>query len=380
MDPVTLGVIFGAIGAAAAAVTIVGAITGAGGRIIAKVRRQSTAPTDANIDYEELAKGLLKELAEATQPQGVSSPEFDPLATQATAGTEKLLAQAVELQSQHKEREAIERLLTAYSMDMPPEAKAQLHLLAGNGFYQLSDYGAAEHHYGLSLEAGRAAASKTAEAKAVAGLGVVYNDQGDLAKAEENYKQALAIDRDIGDRRGEAIELGNLGTIYAQQGDLTRAEENQKQALAIDRDIGYRLGEASCLCSLGSIYRDQGHLAKAEDHHKQALAIDRDIGYRLGEAQDLGNLGNVYAQQGDPERAKANYEQALVIDREIAYRLGEAIQLGSLGLLATEGNDHAEACQRLKEALSIFDEIGAGGEDPDTVRAALEKLGCEETG
>ena len=36
-------------------------------------------------------------------------------------------------------REAIEGVLTAYDRELPPRAKAQLHLVAGNAFFGLSD-------------------------------------------------------------------------------------------------------------------------------------------------------------------------------------------------------------------------------------------------
>jgi hypothetical protein len=36
-----------------------------------------------------------------------------------------------------------------------------------------------------------------------------------------------------------------------------------------------------------------------------------------------------------------------------------------------------ETCRLLKEAAAIYKEIGAGGEGPGKVRAALEELGCE---
>ena len=79
---------------------------------------------------------------------------------------------------------------------------------------------------------------------------------------------------------------------------------------------------------------------------------------------------------GDPERAQEHHMQALEIDREIGSRLGEAEDLSSLGLLAAKRNQTEEACRLLKEAQVIYEEIGAGGPNLDTLRAKLEELGC----
>ena len=342
-------------------------------RIFAKPR----VGPDTEINYSELAGELLNQFAERAQLPGAPPVDTKQLAAQpATAETQRLLDEAIELQKDSKERAAIEKLLTAYDMDMPGEAKAQLHLLVGNGFVRLSDYGAAEYHYRTSLEAGRAAKSKAAEGGVLGNLGLVYRSQGDIAKAEDHHQRSLAIAREIGDRSSEANALGNLGNIYYAKGDLPRAEDRYQQALAIQRETSDRRGEALGLGNLGNVYGDQGEHVKAEEHYQQALQIDREIGYRLGEAQQLGNLGVVYRAQGDLTKANDHHRQALAIDREIGYRHGEANQLGNLGLLAADRDEKDEACELLKEAATIYEEIGAGGEGPVTVRAALEELGC----
>ena len=332
---------------------------------------------------ERLARveGILEELqrGSAAPPEGSSPSETAALAAQATERTEGLLAEAVALQDDNKEREAIEKLLTAYDEDMPALAKAQLHLLAGNGYIRLSEYDPAEHHYEASLEAGRAAESAAAEADALAGQGLVSRYHGDLQKAEEHQQKALAIYRETGNQLGEAAQLGNLGVVFALQGDLPKAEDHFQEAFAIDRETGNKPGEAYELNNLGNVYALQADLPKAEDHYHQALAIDRESGNQSGEARTLGNLGNVYREQGDLAKAEGHLMQALYIHREIGDRLGEAIQLGNLGLLFAALNEPAKACQQLEEALSIFNEIGASME-ADKATSQLQRLGCDEAG
>ena len=332
---------------------------------------------------EQVARNaeLIAELQEqllAGQP-GAPQVEAKELAAQApTERTERLLAEAVELQNSHKEREAIERLLTAYDMEMPEEAKVQLHLLAGNGFLRLSELEEAESHYRQVLDASTEAGIRAGTGPALGNLGLIYQLRGELPKSKEHHQQSLAIALERGNQLGAANSLGNLGLIYRHQGDFTQAKAHHEQALEIHREIGYRPGEAISLGNLGLVYQREGQLTEAEEHHEEALAIHREIGYRLGEAEQLGNLGIIYEFEERKDLAKAEdyYRQALAIHGDIGNRSGEAASLGNLGLLAADREQKDEACRLLKEAVAIYEEIGAGGQGPETVRAALEALGC----
>lgn len=281
-------------------------------------------------------ESMLAEVQKTVAPPPAGSPPVDTeaLAAQATPDTEGLLAEAIQFQRQHKEREGIECLLEAYRRDLPSLAKAQLHLLAGNGFLNLSELGEAEDHYEQSLMAARQAGDKEAQAAALGHLGLVYSVRGDLNKAEQHYMQALAVDEEIGNKLGQADALGNLGNVYADRADLEKAEE----------------------------------------HHRRALAIHEEIGNQLAQAKDLGNLGNVYADRGDLEKAEEHYKRALAIHEQIGNKLGQARQLGNLGGLEEQRGNLAAARELVSRAAALFEEIGAGGEGPETVAAALKRL------
>ncbi len=287
--------------------------------------------------------GMLTELKEGAlaPPTGSAPTDTQALAEASTSRTEELVAEAVELQRQHKEREAIECLLEAYRRDLPPEAKIQLHILAGNGFLRLSELREAESHYQQALDAAKARGDREAEAVALDNLGLVYASRGDLDKAEERHGKALAIQEEIGNRRGQAHDLGNLGLVYFHRGEMDKAEE----------------------------------------HHKKSVAILEEIGNRLGQAQVLGNLGNVYGGRSDLDKAEEYYNKALAIHEEIGNRLGQATQLGNLGLIYKQRGEADEARKLLDRAAALYEAIGAGGANPDTVRRALRDLeaGKEDT-
>ena len=323
--------------------------------------------------------GLLEELKQSSvaPPPATAPVDSKALAAAATSRTEQLLTEAVELQRQHRERDAIERLLTAYDMDMPPEAKSELHILAGNGFLRLSELEQAEAHYRQALDAAEKAEDKERQAAALGNLGIVHRQRGQLNKAEHHFTRALAIDEEIGDRLGQANALGNLGNVYSDRGELGRAEQHYKKALEMDKQIGNRLGQADDLGNLGLVYADRDELDRAEEHHRKALAIDEEIsnGLGLGQARHLGNLANVYRLRGELGKAEDHLKRALAIHQQVGNKLGQADTLGNLGLLAAERGQLDSARKLLGQAQAFYkEETGAGGEGPDTVRAALQRL------
>ena len=303
----------------------------------------------------------LKELQDkvAAPPEGTPPVETEALIAEATEETERLLNEALELQRQHKEREAIDCLLEAYRRDLPPIAKAELHVLAGNGFLNLTELEEAEGHYRQALAAAKEAGHQQGEAAALGNLGVIYSQRGDLDKAEQHHKKSFAIKEEIGDRLGQANSLGNLGIVYKERGDLDRAEEYHKKALAIDEEIGNRLGQAQHLGNLGIVYAGRGDLDRAEEYFKKALAIQEEIGNRLGQANQLGNLGNVYSERGDLDNAEEHHKKALAIDEKIGNRLGQAADLANLGTVYYQRDDLDQAQEHYQKALLLFQQIGA---------------------
>ena len=69
------------------------------------------------------------------------------------------------------------------------------------------------------------------------GLGNAYADLGEVWRAIEYYETALEVAREIGHRCNEGIWLDNLGLLAEEQGDLARARKLWEQALRIFEDI-----------------------------------------------------------------------------------------------------------------------------------------------
>ena len=103
---------------------------------------------------------MLEEYGKNQLTEGTSEIGTEELAKAAGPDTTARLQEALQLQAQHKEREAIDALYEAFRRDLEPTAKAQLHILTGTSFLNLSQLEEAEGHYRqaltVSLDAGDA--------------------------------------------------------------------------------------------------------------------------------------------------------------------------------------------------------------------------------
>ena len=334
MDGQTLGIILGSIGIGVTLVLGVPALW------------MSRRGKQDNERLERVEKQL-EELLEtsAAPPPGSAHSETTALAAQATDKTERLLAEAVVLQDEHKEREAIEKLLTAYDMEMPPEAKTQLHLLVGNSFFKLDELDEAEGHYRQALTASRMGGIEAGKGIALGLLGIVYGEQEEFQKAREHLEQAVAVHRSTSNGLGEARDLFNLGVVFERQTQFDQAKTRYQQSLDIDHDLGNHAGETATLDRLANI---------------------------------LGKEGLICTAQGDFTHAREYHQQSLDIKRQIGDRTGQAIALANLGLVTERLGEREEACVLLGQSAAIYAEAGVEGEGPDKVRGMLEELGCEE--
>jgi len=141
----------------------------------------------------------------------------------------------------------------------------------------------------------------------------------------------LEAARKLGDRYGEAVALAGLGDVRANLGDVRAGIVLQSDALLIFVSMAAREKAGHVLGSLGIAFQRIGQTRKAITHYEQALAIARDIGDRGSEGAQVANLGRAYAALGESRRATVHYWHAIAIARKNGDRRGEGALLRDLG-------------------------------------------------
>jgi tetratricopeptide (TPR) repeat protein len=215
----------------------------------------------------------------------------------------------------------------------------------------------------LALQAARAAGDRTAEVKALGGLGDVAKALRQFDQAIDHYKQALMICREVGDHQGEAASLNGFARANYELRRLDEAIDYHQQALTIYQEIGNRRGEGGTLNDLGMVNYQLRQLDEAIDHYQQSLAIRQEIGDRRGEGGTLNNLGLVYEIRRQFHTAIDYYQQALAIHREVGDLQFEGNTLGNIGLVYVELRRFTESIACIEQELAIRRKVGdRGGE------------------
>src|SRR5215217_2293216 len=186
-------------------------------------------------------------------------------------------------------------------------------------------------------------------------------------------EEALAIEGRVSPEV-RAMALAGVGSLALDQGDLDRAKEACEEGLEL---LAHEVKEASeaklnLLVWLGWVaWRREEH-GQAKLLFEEGLDFLREQGNKHSLAINLNNLAMVVYSQGDLRRAAQLTEEAVVLLRELGSRGDVALGLYNLGWIALLQDDLGKAADLYRESLSLSWEIGRN----PLVQWALEGLAC----
>ena len=160
--------------------------------------------------------------------------------------------------------------------------------------------------------------------RALIGMGVTAEWQGDLARAAAHYEAAHT--------RVQAIEMAELGRMAHWR--------------------------ALPLANLGDLAVLQGNPVQATRMAEEALALWREQGYLWGIAQALGTQAAAASLRGEPARAAGLFGDALAQWMACSDLRGIAGTLAGIAGVSAERGDLAEAARMLGAAWGLADAVG----------------------
>ena len=101
----------------------------------------------------------------------------------------------------------------------------------GRSYYELQDYPAALLHYQAALDGFKRSKTPMEEARIVALMGRVYQQQGKFERARTYYLRALAKFQQLSDQVNESATLYALGSLELEQNSVDAAEEHLRQSI-----------------------------------------------------------------------------------------------------------------------------------------------------
>jgi tetratricopeptide (TPR) repeat protein len=158
---------------------------------------------------------------------------------------------------------------------------------------------------------------------------------GNINRAMDNYNAALELFTSLNNQKGIGICYNNLGNIHRARNNMKDANTSYRKAIDIAQELyesspdadkaGHIFAIASRMNNLALLYLAIEEYDRAEDMLNKALVHDREIDNARGFATRYGNLGQVYLAQNRIEEAKKAFDEAHEIaisrksDRAIAY-------------------------------------------------------------
>jgi len=135
----------------------------------------------------------------------------------------------------------------------------------------------------------------------------------DLAAAADLFSESRQLAAGFEDRELEHRALASLGEVQRQRGDLQAAEQSWNQALAYRLRLGHRQHQRILLRQLADLAYQRGQLDRAEERWEDLL----ELAEQLGETADIGTaslrLTRTSLRRGYPFQARSHLERALAL-------------------------------------------------------------------
>ncbi|MEL6615720.1 MAG: tetratricopeptide repeat protein, partial [Bacteroidota bacterium] len=145
------------------------------------------------------------------------------------------------------------------------------------------------------------------EARAHAGLGMIYAMQGRYPMARDEYDRALSLRQATGDRGAVAETQGKLAALALDQGQPADAERFAREALS----TAGRDAPVSVRIHLGEALRRQRRAPEALSTLRDALADASGAGQRADESAALSALARTASDLGQHDDARGFARRAI---------------------------------------------------------------------
>jgi tetratricopeptide (TPR) repeat protein len=216
--------------------------------------------------------------------------------------------------------------------------------------------------------------SPEVRAMALAGIGYLGLEQGDLDRAKEACEEGLELLAHEGREASEAklILLAGLGWVVWEREEYEQAKQLFEEGLAPSREMRDTWWLATSLSNLAVVSHFLGNSERATELYEQSMDLFREQGDKRRLTTCLNNLAMVMCSQGDLGRAGKLIEEAVALLRELGARGVVSIGLCNLGWIALLQDDLGRAADLYRETLTLSWETGVN----PVVQRTLEGLAC----
>ena len=163
------------------------------------------------------------------------------------------------------------------------------------------DLDEARSHLVTAVESFQTLKDPDGESLALAHLGCVLRERGEINAGREALAASLRIRQRIGDRRGIGLSLGNLALLMAKEGDVAAARTQLQQVLRWFEEAEDTAGIAGTTLNLAAVNLEAGDIEAARRLIEALLSWLPEIpGNHRATGWALATLAEVRRRDGDP--------------------------------------------------------------------------------
>jgi predicted ATPase/class 3 adenylate cyclase len=217
--------------------------------------------------------------------------------------------------------------------------------------------------------------SPEVRAMALAGVGELAFDQGDLDRAQEACQEGLELLEHEEGREAREAKLNLLvwlGFVAWVREEYERAKQLFEEGLALSRERSDTWWLATFLLYVAIVPHYLGDYERATELTEESMDLFREQGDKHSLAYCLNNLAMMVYSQGDLGRAAQLTEEAVALFRELGARGDVALGLYNLGWIALLQDDLGRAADIYKESLTLAWDTGMN----HIVQGDLEGFAC----
>jgi len=212
------------------------------------------------------------------------------------------------------------------------------------------------------------------KALALASLGRLQQQDGDLDLALENYGLAAMLFEELKDKQNLSVALNNSATVLMSRGEFARAVEPLKKCIELRKELGAKDEIVIAQNKLGYCYRRTARLKKAVEMYRSSLDLNQQLQDRSGLCDSYFNLGITYGKMGELEAAIEMFEKST----EEAAKLGDDARVTDALEYITAQCLDTENYARARETCTRCIEIREKLKDVDGRAMTLGNLGSAE--
>lgn len=238
------------------------------------------------------------------------------------------------------------------------EAATEAHIILARARLSMQQNDKALNHLMDALTLFTSLGMKEKQAKALQGIGIVYDQAGEAEKALSHLQDALNLYQESGNREQVARVYISIGIHYSKSDDTEKSLEYYQKALAMHDELDDPVGRGATLSNIATVHQKREDYDKAIELYKRVLNLNTEveIGTRMV-AIAQNNLGECYIKTGDLEQAERYLVASLEATELISAPDIMVATLNALVDLKTEQRRYKQALDYAKQLITVKERL-----------------------